>query len=388
VPGDHQAAPGEQWNPGEQSNQGEQHAFGAEATAVLPQPAEVLRDHGTAGVDTAAASVGPAADPVPPSRVWPGLAAVATATAVAFGVQALVPGLGSTTVAVVLGALGANLGLHRAALHPGTTFAAKRLLRAGVVLLGLQLSLTQLADLGLGGLAVVATTVTVTFFGTQALGRLLGVGRARSLLVATGFSICGASAVGAMKEVAGGDEEDAGVAIAMVTLFGSLAILALPPMRGVLGLDVTSFGSWVGASVHDVGQTVATANRVPGALTAAIVVKLSRVVLLAPLVAGVAMVRRRELADSPGRRPSPMPLFVVGFLAAIVVASTGWLPQPVLDGAKLAQQVLLTAALVGLGAGIHIKVLRRTGGRALVLGVLSWVLVAAVAYLGVRLTGA
>lgn len=388
MPGEHPAAPREQAFPGNEPALGEQQSFGVEATAVLPPPTDRGGTRGLAGAEGVAAAGGPVAAPAPPSRLWPGLAAVAAATAVAFGVQALVPGLGSTTVAVLLGAIGANLGLHRVVLHPGTAFAAKRLLRVGVVLLGLQLSLTQLADLGLGGLAVVATTVTITFFGTQALGRLLGVGRARSLLVATGFSICGASAVGAMKEVAGGDEEDAGVAIAMVTLFGSLAILALPPLRGVLGLDVASFGSWVGASVHDVGQTVATANRVPGALTAAIVVKLSRVVLLAPLVAGVAMVRRRELADAPGRRPSPMPLFVVGFLAAILVASTGWLPQTVLDGAKVAQQVLLTAALVGLGAGIHVKVLRRTGGRALVLGVLSWVLVAAVAYVAVRLTGA
>lgn len=388
MPGDHPAATGEQSVPGERPTAGEPAAFGVEATAVLPPRSDPATGEGPAGAGAVAVGVGPMSAPGSPSRLWPGLAAVAAATAVAFGVQALVPGVGSTTVAVLLGAIGANLGLHRAALHPGTAFAAKRLLRVGVVLLGFQLSLTQLVHLGLGGLAVVATTVTVTFFGTQALGRVLGVGRARSLLVATGFSICGASAVGAMKEVAGGDEEDAGVAIAMVTLFGSLAILALPPLRGLLGLDVASFGSWVGASVHDVGQTVATANRVPGALTAAVVVKLSRVVLLAPLVAGVALVRRRELADAPGRRPSPMPLFVVGFLAAIAVASTGWVPQMVLGGAKVAQQVLLTAALVGLGAGIHVKVLRRTGGRALALGVLSWVLVAAVAYLGVRLTGA
>ncbi|MDO8120119.1 putative sulfate exporter family transporter [Isoptericola sp. b490] len=332
--------------------------------------------------------------PVPPGRadgvrrLVPGLLAVAGATAVAFAVQHVVPGLGSTTVAVVLGALAANLGLHRTALHPGTAFAAKRLLRAGVVLLGFQLSLAQVAGLGLGGLAVVATTVTITFFGTQGLGRLLGLGRARSLLVATGFSICGASAVGAMKEVAGGDDEDAGIAIALVTLCGSLAILALPPLRGLLGLDVTSFGSWVGASVHDVGQTVATANRVPGALTAAVVVKLSRVVLLAPLVAGVGLVRRRALAAAPGRRPAPLPLFVAGFLAAIGLASTGWLPAAALGVAHTGQQVLLTAALVGLGTGIHLKVLRRTGGRALTLGLLSWLLVAAVAYAGVRLTGA
>lgn len=323
-------------------------------------------------------------------RLAPGLAAIGLATALAFGVQALVPGLGATSVAVVIGALAANLGLHRAVLHPGSAFAARRLLRIGVVLLGLQLSLRDLVGLGLPGLAVVVVTVTATFFGTQALGRAWGVGRARSLLVATGFSICGASAVGAMRDVAGADEEDAGVAIALVTLCGSLAILVLPALRGPLGLDVVSFGQWVGASVHDVGQTVATANRVPGALTTAVVVKLSRVVLLAPLVAGVALARRRSADPSVdgARRPVPVPLFVVGFLASIALASTGWVPAGALAVAKGVQQVLLVAALVGLGAGIHWRVLRRTGGRALALGLASWVIVAAVAYAGVRLVHA
>jgi len=320
-------------------------------------------------------------------RRAPGLVAVAGASAVAFGVARVAPSLDATTVAVVLGALGANLGLHRAALRTGTSYASRRLLRFGIVLLGLQLSLGQLADLGAVGLAVVAGTVTVTFFGTQLLGRVLRIPPARSLLVATGFSICGASAVGAMKEVAGGDTEDTGTAIALVTLCGTLAIFLLPALRGPLGLDPTDFGTWVGASVHDVGQTVATASRVDGALTTAIVVKLSRVVLLAPLVAGVALVRRRSAPVGTGR-PAVLPMFVVGFLVAIALASTGWVPAGVLAGAKVVQQVLLVAALVGLGTGIHLAMLRRTGARALVLGLSSWVLVGAVAYAGVRLTGA
>ncbi|NTW38945.1 MAG: putative sulfate exporter family transporter [Cellulomonadaceae bacterium] len=317
----------------------------------------------------------------------PGLVAVAGLTALAVATGHAVPALGAPTIAVILGAIGANLGLHRPTLHPGTRFASEKLLRAAVVLLGLQLSVPKLEGLGLAGLTVVACTVAVTFVGTQLIGRALGVPPARALLVATGFSICGASAIGAMKEVAGGDEEDAGVAIALVTLCGTLALAVLPALRGPLGLDPAAFGTWVGASVHDVGQTVATASRVPGALTAAVVVKLSRVVLLAPLVAGVAVVRRRHHADVAGRRPPVVPVFVLGFLAAIVLSSTGAVPQGVLTLAAGFQHVLLVAALVGLGAGIHVGVLRRTGGRALVLGLASWFLVAGVAYLGVRLTG-
>lgn len=329
----------------------------------------------------------PTCPPVPTGAAspLPGLLAVAAATAVAFGVSRLLPAVNPSTVAVALGALAANLGLHRPALHVGTHIASHRLLRLAVVLLGLQLGVTQLLHLGLGGAAVVVVTVAVTFSGTRLLGRLLGVCPARSLLIATGFSICGASAVAAMEEVAGGDDDDTAVAVALVTLCGSLAILLLPLLRGPLGLDPVAFGGWVGASVHDVGQTVATANRVPGALTSAVVVKLSRVVLLAPLVTGVSLGRRRRAATR--RRPPLLPLFVIGFLGAIALASTGLLPAPVLDVTKTVQGVLLAAALVGLGTGIHLPTLRRTGGRALLLGLLSWLLVGTVAYVGVRLLG-
>lgn len=323
----------------------------------------------------------------------PGLSAVALAAAVALGFAHLVPAVNASTVAVVLGVLAANLGLHRPVLHAGTHVASHRLLRIAIVLLGLQLALPQLVDLGLTGLGVVLATVALTFVGTQLLGRALGLSRARSLLVATGFSICGASAVAAMSDVADGDQDDTAAAIALVTLCGSLAIVLLPLLRGPLSLDPAAFGSWVGASVHDVGQTAATASQVTGALTAAMVVKLSRVVLLAPMVAGVGLARRRRGAtaspDGGGRggRAPIVPLFVVGFLAMIGLSSTGALPAGVLSVAQGAQEVLLVAALAGLGTTIQLSTLRRTGGRVLILGLASWLLVASTAYAGVKLLG-
>lgn len=326
-------------------------------------------------------------DRAPATARLPGLVAVAGATAVAFAVSHVFSSVNPSTVAVVLGALAVNLGLHHPVLLPGTSVASHRLLRVAVVLLGLQLALPQLLHLGPGGLAVVLVTVAVTFAGTRLMGRLLGLSPARCLLIATGFSICGASAVAAMEEVAGGDDDDTGIAIALVTLCGSLAIIVLPVLRGPLGLDPTAFGSWVGASVHDVGQTVATASRVHGALTTAVVVKLSRVVLLAPLVAGVSLTRSRKGLAGSGRRPPPVPLFVAGFLGAVALTSTGLLPAGALELAKTVQGVLLAAALVGLGTGIHLPTLRRTGGRAVVLGFASWLLVAVVSYAGVRLLG-
>ncbi|MGA4670861.1 YeiH family protein [Propionibacteriaceae bacterium Y1923] len=300
------------------------------------------------------------------------------------------PGVQAGTVAVVLGAVLVNLGLLPEWAGPGLGVAAKQLLRLAVVLLGFALSLREVAQLGGPGLLVVLVTVVCAFTGTLLLARALKLPRATGLLVATGFSICGASAIAAMEPMARGKKDDTAVAVSLVTLCGTLAIVVLPLLRLPLGLvEPATFGQWVGASVHDVGQTVATANTVPGALESAVIVKLTRVVLLAPMVFGVGLYLRRRWQHEPGdeaaRKPPLVPLFVVGFLAAILVNSLVALPQGFLQVAHTSQEVLLTVALFALGTTIRWQVMRRAGGRALVLGLLAWLLVASVAYLGVRM---
>ena len=208
--------------------------------------------------------------------------------------------------------------------------------------------------------------------------------------MATGYSICGASAIAAMDGVVHAEEEETAYAIALVTLCGTLSILVLPVVAGWTGLSGEAFGTWVGGSVHDVGQVVATASQDgQAAVAAATVVKLTRVVLLAPLVACVALRRRALAGSSTGgtavdedRRPPLLPLFVIGFLAAIVVRSTGILTAGGLDALATVEKLVLTVALVGLGMGVRIDRLRRLGGRPLLLGLLAWPLVAGVAYAG------
>jgi uncharacterized integral membrane protein (TIGR00698 family) len=320
----------------------------------------------------------------------PGLSAAVLAVAAAAGLNRLLPTVSTLTIAVILGAVLGNLGLDLTALHPGLSFAAKRLLRVGIVLLGLRLAIPDVLHLGARGLAVVAVVVTVTFFGTQWLGRRMGLSPGTSLLVATGFSICGASAVAAMDGVTKNEEDEVVTAIALVTMFGSLAIVVLPLLKGPLGLTDAEFGSWTGASVHDVAQTVATASVIgPAALAPAVIVKLTRVVLLAPIVAGMSLWRRRTTPVPAGaRRPPIVPLFVLGFLAMIGLRSSGALPAGVLDVAQTVETLLLAAALFGLGSSVNLRTLFRTGGKAALLGLYSWILIAGMAYAGVRLVGA
>ena len=334
----------------------------------------------------------------------PGLGVVVVGVAVSYGLNLVAPVVSPLMFAIVLGVVYANVGLYRPGLRPGVTWATKKLLRLGVVLLGLQLAIPDVLRLGWQTLAVVIVTVLVTFFGTQWLGRRFGMTRTGALLTATGLSICGASAVAAMDEVAHGDEDETATAVALVTIFGSLAIVVLPLLRVPLHLPLETFGAWSGASVHEVAQVVATAGAAgPAAVGPAVLVKLSRVVLLAPMVIGAGLIRRSQArtagvaatgAPATGtdgtdgtKLPPIVPLFVVGFLVAVAVRSLGVLPAPVLDGAKTTTTLLLCAALFGLGTGVHVPALIRTGGRALAVGALSMVLIAAISYAGLTLIG-
>lgn len=314
----------------------------------------------------------------------PGLALSAVGVGSAFLVHTAVPAVSALTAAVLLGAVLGNTPVPLDVARPGLAFAARRLLRVGIVLLGLRLAVGDVVALGAGGFAVVVGVVVLTFFGTLWLGRRLGLSPGASLLIASGFSICGASAVAAVDGVSRNRKEDVAAALALVTIFGSLAIVVLPVLQHPLGLDDAAYGAWTGASVHDVGQTVAAASAAgPVALAAAIVVKLTRVALLAPLVAGIGVWERRRTREDAGPRPPLVPLFVVGFLAAVLVGSTGALPEAATAAGETVSTVLLAAALFGLGTSVRLAPLLSTGGRALLVGSVAWAAVCALAYAGV-----
>lgn len=350
---------------------------------------------------TTPAPRGPARTPARPPvrRLLPGVALSAAACALLLAVAGVAPTVSPLVLALALGAVVGSLAgaLPRgrrvlAAARPGTDVVATKVLRAGVVLLGLQLSVPQVLGLGWRGLLVVGTTVAVTFSATLALGRRLRVARATTLLVATGFSICGAAAISAMTGVVERAEpdqdrrDDVAAALALVTVYGTLAIVVLPWLAGLLGLSDHQAGLWIGASVQEVAQVVAAAGAVSAAaLATATVAKLARVVLLAPLVTGAGAVASRRATGTetetgtgtadpgarPARRRAPVPGFVVGFLVAVAVRSLGLLPAGVLDVAHTTTTVLFVAAMFALGLGVDVPRLLRTGRRTLLLGGLS-----------------
>ena len=332
------------------------------------------------------------------SQPWlPGAAVAGAAALAAWGVHAVLPAVPLLTAAVAFGIIVAQLPAAQASLSgllaPGLSVAAKRFMRLGIVLLGLNLSLVDIAGLGWVTITSVAAVVLLTFGITLWLGRLLRLPGHQPLLIATGFAICGASAIGAMSGVVKARDKETATPVALVTLCGTLAIAVLPLFWHPLGLSAKQFGHWVGAGVHDVGQVVATAQLAgTSALAIAIVVKLTRVLMLAPMVslAAVAVRRRSRDADAAStststeamagaRRPPIMPLFVAGFLVAVLARTFLAIPEPALEVADTLQTALLAMALFGLGTAVRLRELVQTGWRALVVGLLSWLVIAVLA---------
>ena len=320
-------------------------------------------------------------------RLAPGLALCAGAVVLALGVGQLTPTLSPLLVSILIGALLANLVSLPQAVQPGLAFSAKRLLRLGVVLLGVQLLLSDIADLGVGLLGMVVVVVAIGMFGTLLIGRWLGVAPGQRLLIACGFSICGAAAVAAAEAVIDTEEEEVVTAIALVVIFGTLMIPLLPLAATLIGLPTQEAGLWAGGSIHEVAQVVAVGGALGGAaLGAAVVVKLARVLMLAPVLVVLSWQQRRSTSTWTGAAAPPLvPLFVGGFLAMSVLRSTGVLSESTIEVAQVAQTVLLTAAMFALGCSVRLATMRRVGLRPFLLAALSTLLVVATALTGVLL---
>jgi uncharacterized integral membrane protein (TIGR00698 family) len=324
------------------------------------------------------------------SKRWAGLVAAALGLGGAMLAHRFVPAIGVLTWAVALGMVAGNTGLLRGRAKQGLNLVTKRLLRLGIVLLGFSVSFGAIAALGLGTIGLVVVTLVTTLLVTTWLGNRAKLGRARALLIGTGFAICGASAIAAMEDTAAADEDDVAVGIAMVTLFGTVAMVLLPMLVHPLGLSDAQFGIWAGASIQEVGQVVAAAGAGGAAVVAiAVVVKLTRILLLAPVVATVSMRRRMTAGGQAAstKRPPLVPLFVLGFLACVAVRSTGIVPAGALAAISQVQVAALGAALFGMGAAVRLTALVRGSGRVLAVAAASTLFIAGTSLAAVHLLG-
>ena len=327
------------------------------------------------------------------ARLLPGLLLAAGIAALAFALRHL-PGLGSFSpmiIAIVLGIAFHNLAGTADQAKPGVAFSMRKVLRFAIILLGLQLTASQVAEVGITGAAIIAATLVATFTFTVWLGRLIGVEQKLAELIAAGTSICGASAVIATSTVTKASDEDVAYAVACVTVFGSIAMFAYPLLPGLLQLGPHAYGLWAGASIHEIAQVVAAAfqdGQQAGEFGT--VAKLTRVLMLAPVVITLSLAARQRARSSratQGGTTAPMPWFVLGFIAMVGVNSLVDIPADAKTWIVALTTFLLTMALAAMGLETDIRKLRAKGLRPLFLGLAAFLFIATFSLMLVKLLG-
>ena len=326
-------------------------------------------------------------------KTLPGLGLIAAVVAVAFQIHNFQPAISPLALCVAFGFLIANVGSWPTFATDGTALAGKKLMRIGVALLGAQVSVISLQAIGIKGVITVILVVTFTIFGILALSKLFKMSGDLGLLIGVGFGVCGATAVAAIRPQTRATQEETSYAIALISLCGTLSIFVLPFLGHVMGLSDQTFGAWAGAAVHDVGQVIATASVWSDeAVKSAIVIKLARVCLLAPIVLILSIRHRAYLKSTSQSGESSVkvpliPFFVLGFIAVALAYNLFDIPPALHDVTVLTSKVLLGAGLVALGSGVRWKSIRAIGPRPMVMGILAWIIVAGIALAAVRFTG-
>ncbi len=309
----------------------------------------------------------------------PGILCAAAVAAVAVLCARAAPLVGAPVFAIVLGvAIRAVLPLP-ASLRPGLVFAARIVLQAAIVVSGFTLSLTMIARTGVGTLPVTLGTIAIALILAPLAGRLLRLDRMLQTLVGVGTAICGASAIAAVSSVIEPDEAEIALSIAVIFFYNIVAVIVFPPIGHALHLAQDAFGVWAGTAINDTSSVVAAGyayGREAG--DHATIVKLTRASLIVPIVAAIALWQARAKRGAGVRVPwrRIIPWFILWFLCAALVNSSGIVPASWHDAIAAAAVFLISVALGAIGLQTELARLLRTGARPLALGFVLWVAVA------------
>ena len=314
-------------------------------------------------------------------------------------------------IAIVLGVLVRNTVNIGTGVRAGIQYAVKKVLPFAIVLMGAKLDFNYVIQVSAQALAISVICVVVALALTLWLCQKVGVGRKLGLLVGVGTAICGGTAIAVAAPVIEADDNDTAFAITTITIFGLVAIFVFPVLGHLFQMSQTEFGIWAGIAIQATPQVMAAGFAYGDeAGEVAVIVKLVRVLLLAPLMVILAAwyareKRRREQAyvASPTHWTTLFPPFILGFLL-LAIANTlhlfpnftlhfqesifwaaGDVPLSMAKAVTGGSLFLVTMAMAGVGLGVHLKTLRKVGLRALYVGMFSALVLSVFGFLMLKL---
>ncbi len=292
----------------------------------------------------------------------------------------LIPGdiIGSSVLALLLGML-ANPVLKKVPqASPGVQFVSTKVLRLGIILMGITLSFSQVLMVGKYALLLMVFTLSTAFGGGYLLGRLFKVNWKLSSLLSTSTAICGGTAVATLGPAIDADDRDIAYVISATFLFDLLTVILFPWVGRLLGLSDTSYGLWVGTAVNDTSSVVAAGygfSEMAGSF--AVIVKLTRTLFIVPIVLIFSYIHaRKKIQSAKVRGPeskvkisSIFPWFILLFLIVVAVKSTGLVPENAVTGLSFLSKLFMVMALAAIGLKTSVQDVKGIGLKPMVLGV-------------------
>ncbi|WP_296997107.1 MULTISPECIES: YeiH family protein [unclassified Thalassospira] len=309
--------------------------------------------------------------------ILPGLAVtllVALAAKLAEHAERMLFGRGwveSLVFAILIGVVVRSLFGLAPRYFAGVRFCAKTVLEIAIVLLGASISAQAIGSAGGGLVAAIIAVVCISLFVSYHIGRALGLSNHLSMLVACGNSICGNSAIAATAPVIEAQSDDVAASISFTAVLGVLFVFVLPMLHAGLGLSATQYGIFSGLTVYAVPQVLAaTAPAGTLAVQVGTLVKLIRVLMLGPVIFGLAVIGGRA-RETKLPIAQVVPWFIIGFIAMMAACSFDLIPDVARAPIKTTSSFLTILAMAALGLSVDIRNVLHVGGRVVIAALLS-----------------
>lgn len=318
-------------------------------------------------------------------------------------------------IAIILGLSLSSLIKLPTALDPGLRFSVKKLLRVGIILLGIRLTIFDVFKLGTYGVPIVVLCISGALVITTWINGKLQLPQRLGTLIAVGTSICGVTAIVATSPVIDADEEESAYAVAVITVFGLFATLFYPYLSNfIFAGNAMKAGLFLGTAVHETAQVVGAAKIYADifsdtlALDIATVTKLVRNVFMILVIPFMAYYYARQAPkDKNKNRKTSLwklfPKFILGFLVLAALRSIGdaginsggsafgWLPSSswsmIISTIKSWAEVLLVVALAGVGLSTSFRSIKALGIKPFIVGLGASLSVGIVSFLAITLLG-
>lgn len=296
------------------------------------------------------------------------------------------PVVGSPVFGILLGMILA-FWKRPAAFNSGIQYTSKKLLQYSIILLGFDMNLFNVFQVGRQTLILMVFTLSAAFLAAYLGGRLLGLNGNTKTLIGVGSAICGGSAIAATAPVIHADDEEVAHSISTIFLFNVIAAFLFPFLGHALGMSDTNFGLWAGTAVNDTSSVVAAGYAFSNAAgNLAVIVKLTRTLMIVPVTLVLAVITSRKSAgrQSGGFRLIKIfPWFVLGFVAASMLNT--FLPMPAAASSFLSQtgKFVIVMAMASIGLNTDLIKLVKSGTKPILLGFICWVALSVVS-LGVQ----